>query len=521
MNLSTRLRLSLMALLACMMPIACAGKKLDATDYVRTPSSAISTTAASGLHDSLAPLEKSHPGQSGFKLVTHGKESLLLRLAMIQSAEKSLDVQYYIMENDTTGKLLLEAILRAADRGVRVRILMDDLNLHQSDPVWALLNTHKHIEVRIFNPFATNDESLLQRTANVFTGLWQFSKRMHNKMLIADNQVAISGGRNLGDAYFGASGDFNFRDVDVVAAGPIVGHMSQSFDKYWNDDAAFPITALFALKDDQTAAPKLREELQANWKEQVEKGDVSPLAPLTSQIESGQLPLLWAQAELAADAPSKIDLPSDEATSKPGAKLGQAADKSQREFIIVSPYFVPGTEVSQWLISLVEKGVKVRVLTNSLASIDVVAAHVGYRRYREELLKGGVDLYEMKPIPGSHPHSERYSSSSRDSLHSKIYVVDRRTVVVGSFNLDQRSVKLNTESVLVIHSHELAEQVAAMFEKAIAPDNSYRLTLESGHLEWIDNEKQQEKIYESEPEAGFWRRAKENLFSLLPIESQL
>ena len=502
--------------------IACFDPKRPlASDYARNPSHAIATTEETTLKRAIDPGTKAHTGQSSFELLTRGEDSLLLRIAMIEAAERSLDLQYYMIQDDVTGKLLLEAVLRAADRGVRVRILMDDLNMRGSDPTWTLLNAHPHIEIRIFNPFATRDEPLFTCISNVFTGLSQFSKRMHNKVLIADNQLAIAGGRNLGDSYFDASGDFNFRDVDVLAAGPIVFHLSQSFDKYWNDDEAFPITALLKPRDAPEEVNKLHEELRQHWQEEMQKGTIVLQVPLAAQLEQDKLPLLWANAELAADSPSKIDAPKEIAVSKPGFRLDKMADEAQHEFIIVSPYYVPGDEGTGALQALVKRGVKVRVLTNSLASIDAVAAFTGYRRYRQALVDGGIDLYEMKPIPGTHPHSRRFSSSSRDSLHSKIYVVDRRDVMIGSFNLDPRSVSLNTEMVLIIHSPALAEQLVSMFAKAISPTLSFHLIMHDGHLEWSAMENNQEEHYESEPKAGFWRDITVNLFALLPLEGQL
>jgi len=502
--------------------IACFNPKRPlASDYARSPSHAIATTEETKLKQAIDPGMKAHPGQSGFELLPRGEDSLLFRIAMIEAAERSLDIQYYIIQDDMTGKLLLEAVLRAADRGVRVRILMDDLNIRGSDPTWPLLNAHPDIEIRVFNPFATRDEPLFTCLSNVFTGLGQFSKRMHNKVLIADNQVAIAGGRNLGDSYFDVSSDFNFRDVDVLAAGPIVAKLSQSFDKYWNDDEAFPITALLQPRDDPEEAAKLHQELRQHWQDEMRKGTIVSQVPLSVQIEQGKIPLLWALAELAADSPSKINTPKEIVGSKPGLRLDQMADEAQHEFIVISPYFVPGKEGTEGLQALIRRDVKVRILTNSLASIDAVVAYTGYRRYRQTLVEDGIDLYETKPVPGTHPHSRRFSSSARDSLHSKIYVVDRRDVMIGSFNLDPRSVNLNTEIVLVIHSPRLADQVVRMFEKATSPSSSFHLVMHNHHLEWITREDDQERLYESEPKAGFWRNVEADLFALLPFENQL
>jgi len=500
--------------------ICCANPKRSALmDYTRTPSYAISASEETGLKNAIAPGMRAHPGQSGFQLLMTGDDSLFRRLAMIHAAERSLDIQYYMIETDMTGKLVLESILRAANRGVRVRILMDDLNRKKSDPIWSLFNAHRHIEIRVFNPFTTRSNPFFTTVKEIATG--HFSRRMHNKVLIADNQAAIMGGRNLGDSYFDASADFNFRDVDVLAVGPIVVKLSRSFDTFWNDDEAFPINALLEPHDRPEAVGKLHDELEENWSEEVQKGTLISQIPFAAQIEQKKIPLVWAPAELAADSPSKIDTPKEEAVSKPGFHLDRMVEGARKEFLFVSPYFVPGKEGTEGLVDLVRRGIKVKVLTNSLASNDVVAVHTGYRRYRQKLVEGGVEVYEAKPVPGTRPKSRRFSSSSRNSLHSKIYVVDRRDIMVGSFNLDPRSLTLNTEMMLVIHSPELAEKVAVMFEKAISPSSSFHVVMHDKELEWVATEKGEEVRYDSEPKAGFWRNVKSHLFALLPFEDQL
>lgn len=492
-----------------------------ATDYVRTYSYALATTEKTELKETIEPEVNANSGQSGFELLIKGQDTLLRLISAIQATERSLDIQYYIIQNDLSGKLLLETILRAADRKVRVRILMDDLNVHSSDPTWMLLNAHPNIEIRIFNPFATLDETLLVRIINIFARINHFNKRMHNKIMIADNQLAITGGRNLGDSYFDVSSDFNFRDIDVLVIGHVVPKLSESFDKYWNDDESFPITAILKKSNNPEAIIKLREEMQLHWHEQMEKDTVISQIPLTVQLKNGQIPLIWASAELAVDSPSKIDSPKESVVSKPAVHLNKMAENAKQEFIIISPYFVPGEKGTQALQELAQQGAKVRILTNSLASIDAVAAHVGYRRYRQALVAAGIELYEMKPIRGKRPHSRRFSSSSRNSLHSKVYIADRHDVMIGSFNLDPRSVNLNTEMALVIHSPLLAAQVVAMFEKAILPTTSFHVTMNNATLEWISKKDGKEKRYQSEPEAGFWRKIKVNLLSILPFEDQL
>lgn len=496
-------------------------KRPPATDYAHEHSYAVSSSEATALRSAIQPLSTMNPGMSGFELLTAGEKSFLRRLDMIVAAERSLDIQYYILENDRTGKLLLEALVCAADRGVRVRILLDALNLRKAELLWPLLNAHSNIEIRVFNPFTTLDEPLLTRIKELFTGLGHFNRRMHNKSLIVDNQTAIAGGRNWGDSYFDASTDFNFRDVDVMAVGPIVKKLSRSFDAYWNDDEAFPYKAIVKPHKAKKDVDKMRKRLRGHWEEEVCKGTIGSKLPLPVQLAHGVIPLLWAQAELAADSPSKVNLPVQNIVSKPSRALDKLTHAAEREFIIVSPYLVPGKKGVEDLKALVQRGIKVRILTNSLASIDSVAAHVGYARYRRALIEAGVELYETKPVPGTRPHSRRFSSASRNSLHSKTYMIDQSHVVIGSFNLDPRSINLNTETVLLIHSNELAAQVAKMFEKAISPATSFHVRMRDGCLQWIAEENNQERLYTNDPKSTFWRKLKVRLLDLLPFEDQL
>ena len=491
------------------------------TDYPRTTSFAIAPAQNSALRQVLTPGTAAHPGLSGFHLITQGNDALMIRLGMIQAAEHSLDIQYYSFQDDVSGKLLLEALLRAADRGVRVRILVDDLTLKKSDENWSLLNAHPGIELRLFNPFATFEQSYISRIGNLFTSGMHFTKRMHNKAFIADNQLAIIGGRNLGDAYFDNNQDFNFRDVDILAVGPITPQVSSDFDRFWNGDEAYPFAVLQPDKTDEAAMARFRETLKSNWTDTVEKGALAALPPVAAQLQSGTLPLIWAHAELAADTPAKVDQSKDIAVSKPADKLEQLAANARQEFLIVSPYFVPGDPGVQWLHEMIRRGVHVRVLTNSLASTDVVAVHAGYRRYRQQVIADGADLYEMEPIPGKHPKSGRFASASRVSLHTKIFIIDRSDVLIGTMNLDPRSIQLNTEAALVIHSPELASQLVGLFTRATAPTSSYHVTLDGSRLQWNAQENGEDVHYDSEPKADFRRTLEVNLYALLPFENQL
>jgi len=493
------------------------------TNYPRTSSYAITSAQETALGKTLAWNTKAHPDQSGFRLIPNGSDAFMMRIALVEAAERSIDLQYFSTQDDTTGKLLLETLLHAADRGVRVRMLLDDWNLDDFRAGVAALNTHPNIEIRVFNPYKTNDQSIFSYVGNALSRHDQFTRRMHNKALIADNEVAIMGGRNLGDEYFEASADVNFRDMDVLAAGPITGKISKSFDRYWNSPESYPVGALDVPESDGPEIARLREELRQHWDDvsQSEAGKRLHETSLTKQLQNGQVPLVWATAELAADSPGKIEQPSDASDSKPEIKLDQLVNNAQHEFIIIAPYFVPLDSGVEWLTSLAGRGIAVRIATNSLASTDMVPAEAGYSHYREPLVAGGVKLYELK-LDGAKPSvGHMFKASSQNGLHAKLYVIDRRDLMIGSFNLDPRSINLNTEQVLVIHSPELAEQITTMFEMTTAPSVSYHVIIDDGSLVWVTEEQGQEVRYHSDPQAGLWRNVTSRFFSVLPIDDEL
>ncbi|VVE89096.1 phospholipase D family protein [Pandoraea bronchicola] len=500
------------------------------------------TSAAepSALASALGPAVLAHPGQSGFQLLTTGSDAFTSRLALVQSAQHSLDVQYYSAGEDITGRLLLQSLLDAAARGVRVRMLVDDINRRHVDPTFAVLDQTPNIEIRVFNPFGTLDTTLFERAGNLLTQFNQLNRRMHNKALVADNQLAIVGGRNLGDEYFDANPDISFRDFDLLCAGPVVDAVSRSFDHFWTSPQSYPLKQVQSEIDTATL-DDTREALARHWRD----ADSVPAShealhqpPLADSLRNGKLPLFWAPAELAADTPDKLDTPSAQTRSAPGTRLRQLAGKAQREVLIISPYFVPLDGGVRFLSSLTQRGVKVRVLTNSLAATDVVAVHAGYARYRPALLQAGVELYEFKPIRANtgEPSSRRitFGGSSRASLHGKVYVIDRRDVILGSFNLDPRSVRLNTELAIVIHSPEFAERMAGIFDRATLPRVSFRVELvppgtapptptppTMPALRWVGEENGQPRTFDVEPYASFWRNAAAGAFTLLPSDDLL
>lgn len=504
-----------------------------ATSLPRSVSHALPADAATPLSGALAAPMRAHPGESGFRVLDTGTEALQMRIALARAATRTLDMQYYIAAEDTTGKLLLGAALYAADHGVRVRMLVDDLNFKDIDQVMASLNTHPNLEIRVFNPFGAAQRGMFARTANLFTKIDRFTRRMHNKAMIADNQLAIVGGRNLGDEYFSASPTLRFRDLDVLAAGPVARDVSASFDAYWASSSAYPLSALNHQRFDPHDLDATRDALRAHWRANAAPYDAKPLnaTPLAAQIERNELGLVWAPAEFKVDSPDKIARPDAAYRSPPMQRLVDLTQAARSEFQVFSPYFVPHDAGVAALGALTARGVRVAILTNSLAATDAVAVQAGYAPYRAPLLRRGVELYEYKPEQGPRPLN-MFGSRSRASLHAKAYVIDREILVIGSMNLDPRSAYLNTEMALVIHSPALARQVATLFDQVSAPAISYRVTLATPEaraqpgataspLVWTDVEDGQVHTYHVDPQAGLYRNLLTGLAVLLPIDDQL
>lgn len=511
-SLRTFLALSLVLLLA-----ACA--TLPAT-VQRPHSSAFTGTDDTFLGKALAPELTAHPGLTGILPLIDAGEAFAARMALAQAAERSLDMQYYIWRGDTTGQLLLEAAWAAAERGVRVRLLLDDNNTGGLDGTLAVLDAHPKLEVRLFNPFA--NRSL--RAGDFALDFSRVNRRMHNKSFTADNQVAIVGGRNVGDEYYGADQLLGFQDLDVVTVGPVVREVSRQFDLYWNSEAAYPATALLGKPPPDGAV-----RLLAQWsglRQQPETQDYLEAVrqtPLMREVAARRLPFEWADAHVVSDLPTKVHAPDGHEQQLMFPLLKQAMGEPRRELDLVSPYFVPGAEGAQELAALARRGVVVRVLTNSLAATDVAAVHAGYARYRKELLAAGVILYELKPgaTPPPRPEEEKRRNpggSSAASLHAKTFAVDRSRIFVGSLNLDPRSVHLNTEMGVVIDSPTLARRLGAEIDQAV-PTQAYEVRLpQGGSMEWIDRGPDGETRYRSEPDTGRLRRLWVDFLSLLPIE---
>jgi putative cardiolipin synthase len=498
-----------------------------ATDLDRAESYALDTGGQTNLERLLAADLAAHPGQSGFRLLASGAEAFLMRTALAESAQRTLDLQYYIYREDDTGALLTQTLLKAADRGVRVRLLVDDLNLLPDDRDVAALDAHPHIEVRIFNPFADRQATIWTKLSAFLADPARLNRRMHNKCFIADNICSIAGGRNIGDEYFDASRDFGFGDLDVLAAGPATRELSRSFDQYWNSRFSYPVTAIGYRAAAGAWMERLRARLGRHFLRMRRSDYASRLlkTDLAAQLLAQRLDLVWAKAQVLADPPEKIGAAAGSVPNLPFDRLQLLADHAREDIILVSPYFVPGRDGVEVLRRIRARGVRVRVLTNSLASSDVAVVHAGYSRYRAELLQMGIELYELKPIvPTGRRRKKRIIlGSARASLHAKIFVFDRRHVVVGSMNLDPRSVYLNTESALLMDSEPIAGEIAESFDELIDPDYSYRVELAASGkgLRWSARDAGGPVVLRHDPQASIWRRLAVRMLGWLPIESQL
>ena len=471
-----------------------------------------------------ASAQEAHPGESGVFLLETGFDALAARTALIDRAEKTIDLQYFIVRDDATSRFLFHKLRRAADRGVRIRLLLDDIH-KPGDAVLRSFGRHPSIELRIFNRFRSRGPLSILWPLEFLVDLDRLNRRMHNKVFIVDNQAAIVGGRNLGDEYFEAAPEMDFHDLDVLAVGGVVRRTSRGFDQYWNSEWAEPVN----MHRDTEAAHSERQRLgDSPFASRLESSAVS------RHIARGTLPLVWARTTLLHDPPSKIDdrpLPSDAAIDLPPAiiDLGEAVRK---ELLIISAYFVPGHAGTAFLKQLRRSGVRVGVLTNSLATTDVVAVHGGYARYRTPLVQAGVVVHELKPTAA--PARKRrgygvFSSPSQASLHAKAMVFDRRRTYVGSLNIDPRSVWLNTETGFIIDSEPFAAQVARWYERATAPASSYRVDCQRTDgqctdppsLVWTTAEKGRAITFRDEPAASIGRRISSDLWYLLGLDHQL
>lgn len=423
-------------------------------------------------------------GASGFQLLPVASNAYATRIELVAQAQHSLDVQYYLVGNDDVGHGFLRALRDAAMRGVRVRLLVDDLYTTGEDPILSLLNKHPNVEVRLFNPFTAGRSSTLSRFLLELNRVSELDHRMHNKMFVADGAVAILGGRNMADDYFMRRQDGNFVDLDVLAVGSIVRQVETTFDTYWNSAIVYPLSVVV----DAAAVPNnpfdAFEELASNATPAPKDNVPEPMlryARTVQQLRSGKLELTKANAELFADPADKAARTGDPSMTTVRDHFQATVGKATHDVTLISPYFIPGKAGVERMKAARSRGVEITVLTNSLASNDVTLAHLGYSRYREDMARIGVRLYELSPKLTHDRNLLGRFRTSLGKLHGKVALIDKRYLFVGSMNLDDRSEYKNTEVAILIDSPDLCAQINSFLDF----DSAYRVVLSpDGNLQW-------------------------------------
>ncbi len=488
-------------------------------DYPKPASNAFTDTGDTYLGRNLDGLAEQHPGEAGFYPLSNGIDALAARLLLAERAERTLDAQYYLIKNDTVSHAFINVLLRAADRGVRVRLLLDDIFTGGYDAGMAGLDSHPNFEIRIFNPFA-------RRSARFMDGITSFSRvnrRMHNKSFTVDNQITIIGGRNIADEYFGAREDAKFGDLDVLGIGPVVNDVSDMFDTYWNHERAAPIAAFADMPDDPAAELDRVRALLEESREAISNSKYAEAVKdkVLEYIETDDSPLVWAPYVLAVDSPDKSikSKAKDAATITTPLRESLLAAKS--EIIIISPYFVPRKAGIDAISELQRSGIDVTVITNSLAANNQSSVHGGYAPSRKPLLKAGVKIYEVRADADVYGSELVAASGAKATLHTKAFIVDRREMFIGSFNFDPRSANINTELGVIIRSPELSDQSAKRIEAQLAEQTFEVYLNEKGKLRWRGLHDGAETIYDKEPQTTWSQRFAAGFMRILPIRGQL
>lgn len=467
-------------------------------------------------------LDAQKPTASGVALLEDGVDAFIARGRSARLAERSLDIQYYIWRHDTTGRLLEREIMRAAERGVRVRLLLDDYSVAGRDDEFLAMDAHPNVEIRLFNP-ARNRTGVFRRATEMALRFISFNRRMHNKAWIADNRMAVVGGRNIGDEYFGASDTTNYRDTDFLLLGPAVAQSSRIFDHFWNAQEVIPLQALHA-KGSRWSAEEFHARQQAWLHDHAAQPWLEAMRArerLIDEMGSDSLTFHWSsRIRVVSDPPSKASARASQRNVADWLLYDISAllFSAQHDTWMISPYFVPGEGGTLLLTGQVRRGRRVRVLTNSLAATDVALVHAGYTKYRSRLLASGVKLYELKPDHAA--SQQKFRGSSGASLHSKAFVVDNARGFLGSFNLDPRSVQLNTEMGVLFEDEAIAAELTDFFERSIQHRAAWELSLQAkdGGLRWHGSD---EETFTQEPHTRWWQRWLVRGLGWLPIESQL
>ena len=490
-------------------------------DYPREESFADSDTEGSFLGKALTDGVDGKPaGQSGFYPFADGLDSLAIRLLLAQRAERSIDLQYYLIKDGITGRALIGSLLQAADRGVRVRLLVDDMFTSGDDARIAALDSHPNFEIRIFNPFY---RGFAGRARSGATGFSRINRRMHNKSFTVDNQVTVVGGRNIADEYFGAREDAKFSDLDVLGIGPVVQDVSTMFDTYWNHETAIPAPAVVDVPDDVSAElDRMRRELSA-FRDEVA---ASPYADaLRRQVlkfdSSTSAALEWAPYTLVYDSPDKGIKRRSETAQSIVTPLVESIRSAEKEFLVVSPYLVPRKSGVEGFKGLRDRGVDVTIVTNSLAANNQFAVHGGYAPSRKPMLEEGIRIYEARPDAEVAGAELIAADSATATLHTKAFIVDEREIFIGSFNFDPRSAYINTESGVIIRSPDMSKRIADAIDAAVG-EYTYEVFLnEDGKLRWREITGGEDIIWKHEPGTTWFPRFVAGLMRFMPIRGQL
>jgi len=490
-------------------------------DYPRAESYVLPDTSDTHLANELRDTVAGKPeGHAGFYALVDGIDSLAIRLLMAERAEKSIDTQYYLIKSDVVGRAFTRALLRAADRGVRVRLLLDDIFTKGYDTGMMALDSHPNFEIRIFNPF---NRGAAGRTLGAATNFGRINRRMHNKSFTVDNQVTLIGGRNIADEYFGARVDAKFGDLDVLGIGPVVQDVSDMFDSYWNHETALPVGAFLPeLEDPAAELDRIRRGLEAAREEVIDSKYADAVkAKVLKFVETDSSAFEWAPYALVYDSPDKGVKSLSKQAAKITTSLVDALQKAEKEVIILSPYFVPRKSGVEGISALRKRGVEVTIITNSLAANNQFTVHGGYAPSRKPLLQNDIKIYEVRPDADVAGAEIVAASGAKATLHTKAFVVDRRYVFIGSFNFDPRSANINTELGVIIDDPELASRMVDSLV-GVLPKETYEVFLDDrGRVRWRGFEDGKEVIFDKEPRTTWGQRFTAGFMRFVPIRSQL
>lgn len=487
-------------------------------DYPKSETYALTGPADTRLGRKIADLVAAHPNtESGFYPVYDGIDSLALRLLLADRAEHTIDAQYFLIRGDLVGNAFISSLLKAANRGVRVRLLVDDVQAGGYDAGLAALDAHENFEVRVFNPFAHRSFRALDAPSAS-----RISRRMHNKSFTIDNQMSIIGGRNIANEYFDAEPGEKFDDLDVLTIGPVVQEVSTMFDTYWNHRAAMPILAFAEVPEDSHKALEILNQRIFKSLEDIANSKYADAvkSSILNFVETDGSAFIWAGYDLVYDSPDKADPKKSGTAARITTQMREAIDVEE-ELFVVTAYFILRKDDIEGFREVRNRDIEITVLTNSLASNNHTVAHGGYAGIRKELLEMGVKLYELRANVDIPSDVSKGVQNSKSALHAKAFVVDRKKIFIGSFNWNQRSANLDTELGVIIHSPEMAAQLVDLVTESL-PDTTYEVFLnEKNKVRWRGHDNGQEVIIEKEPQSGFWRRFNAGFLGMMPIKSQL